>query len=87
VVGGASKQGDFVIVSVVFLTLFLHARLTATKKLTNGNRHCMYYLKVRAVTIADYWICYPAPLDRHRKFAVVEGGESHDVMKSASLCS
>ena len=73
--GEASKQGNFVIVVVVFLMLFLHACLTATKKSTNGNRHCTYYyLKVRAVMIADYLICYPAPLDRDWKCAIFGGG-------------
>jgi hypothetical protein len=43
IVGGASKQGNSVIVVVVFLMLFLHARPTAKKKSTNGNRHYMYY--------------------------------------------
>ncbi len=38
VVGGASEQGNFVILVVIFFNIvFLHARLTATKKSTNGN--------------------------------------------------
>jgi hypothetical protein len=36
--------------------------------------------------IANHLICQPAPLDRDRKFAIVGGGKSHDVKKSASLC-
>jgi hypothetical protein len=51
VVGGASEQGNFVIVVVVFFTLFLYVRVTATKKSTNADRHCTYYLKLHAVTI------------------------------------
>jgi hypothetical protein len=59
----------------------------ATKKSTNGDHHCTYYLKVRAVTIADYLICQPVLLDRDQKFAIVVEGNSHYVIKLASLCS
>jgi hypothetical protein len=39
------------------------------------------------LTIANFTIDRPAPLEINRKIATMGGGDSHRVKKSASLCS
>ena len=57
-------------------SLFYALTAAATKKKTIGDRHCMYYLIVRAVMIANFTIDRPAPLEINRG-----GGDSHCVKK------
>jgi len=58
----------------------------ATKKTTNGDRQGMSKAIRHALTIANFMIDRPAPLEINCKIATEGGGDSHHVEKSASLC-
>jgi hypothetical protein len=56
------------------------------KKQQNGDRQGMSKAIQHALTIANFTIDRPAPLEINRKIGDDGGGDSHCVKKRASLC-
>jgi len=52
-----------------------------------GDRQGMSKAIRHALTMANFTIDRPAPLEINRKIATMGGGDSHCVKKSTSLCS
>ena len=56
------------------------------KKINNWYCHTMYNLIVNDLTVDNFWIRQPVPLDRDQKFVMMEGANFHPVEILALVC-